>query len=447
MLTRVENETLTRTGAGTPMGSVFRSYWMPALLSRELAERDGAPKRVKLLGEDFVAFRDSEGHVGIVEPHCPHRGANLFFGRNEACGIRCVYHGWKFDVHGRCLEMPTLPDDVADRIRPKASIRALEVREWGDVIWAYLGPGDAPPLPQFEFATVPATQRYVSKKFQHCNWAQAVEGGLDTAHFSYLHAGVQNGEKVSLLATAPGATTRGENEPPNVASFRWMANDGMPRFTVMQHDAGLVLAAARNTDGDDLYWRVTQFLMPNHSLAPGSWPGGVQLGNTWVPIDDESCWIFCYAWHPDRVLTNDERERWRKGSGIFPAMDDSYVPIRNRGNDYLIDRKRQRESSYTGIEGISEQDAAIADSQGLVVDRTRELLGQTDLGIVRFRQMMLAASQTHAAGGRPHGVDSAEAYTLRSGDTIAPRDAVLIDVLNGRFGEKWGVTKGVRPLS
>jgi phenylpropionate dioxygenase-like ring-hydroxylating dioxygenase large terminal subunit len=395
---------------------------------------------VRLLGENFVAFRDSEGRVGIVEPHCPHRGANLFFGRNEACGIRCVYHGWKFDVHGNCVEMPTSPREIAERLRDKARVRALQVREWGDVIWAYMGKGDAPQLPRFEFATVPATHRYVSKKLQQCNWAQACEGGLDTAHFSYLHAGVRDGEKVSLLQTLPGAAVvrNGENEPPNIASFRWMANDGMPEFTVMQHDAGLVLGAARKTDSDDLYWRVTQFLMPNHSLAPGSWPGGIQLGNTWVPIDDTSCWIFCYAWHPERAVTDQERERWERGSGIFPAMDAQFVPIRNRDNDYQIDRKRQRESSYTGIEGISEQDAAIADSQGLIADRTRELLGQTDLGVVRFRRMMLAAAKSIATGGVPLGVDAPHAYHLRSGDTIGRRDAKLTDVLNARFGEQWG---------
>lgn len=440
MLTAEENRTLTRTGPGTAMGNVMRRYWMPALLSRELPEPDGPPLRVKLLGEDFIAFRDSDARVGIVEPYCPHRGADLYFGRNEACGIRCVYHGWKFDVHGRCLELPTLTSDVADRVRPKASVRALQVQEWGDVVWAYFGEDGAPELPQFEFAQLPASHRYVSKKLQQCNWAQAVEGGLDTAHFSYLHAGVRNGEKVSLLQALAGAPSPmvGENEPPNVASFRWMANDGIPQFTVIEHAAGLTLAASRKTDGDELYWRVTQFLMPNHSLAPGSWPGGNQLGNTWVPIDDHSCWIYCYAWNPERPLKDSERESWRRGSGIFPAMDEHYVPIRNRNNDYLIDRTRQRNSTYTGIEGISEQDAAISDSQGLIADRTRELLGQTDLGIVRFRQMMLAAAKSLADGRPPHGVQAAHAYRLRSGDTVARRDAKVTDVLDARFGDQWG---------
>ncbi len=408
MLSAEDNAVLTQSGSETPMGKVFRCYWMPALLSRELPEPDCPPLRVKLLGEDFVAFRDTEGRVGIVEPRCPHRGANLFFGRNEECGLRCTYHGWKFDVDGSCVDTPTVPEDVARRLRPKACIRALQVREWGDLVWAYLGEGDAPELPQFEFATVPESHRFVSKKLQQCNWAQACEGGLDTAHFSYLHAGMRDGERVGLhqVRGSRFPRTQGDNEPPSIARFRWLVEDAMPQFTVLQHPAGLVIGAARQPDDDQLYWRITQFLMPNHSLAPGSFPENTNLGNTWVPIDDTSCWIYCYAWRTDRPLTDRERNGYDNGAAIFAEVDEHYVPLRNRDNDYLIDRKLQREDSYTGIVGISEQDAGIQDSQGLIADRTRELLGQTDLGVVRFRQMMLTAAKDVAAGDAPHGLNS-----------------------------------------
>ena len=441
MLTAEENQVLTRTGPATPMGRVFRHYWMPALLSRELPAPDCPPVRVRVLGEDFVAFRTTNGEVGVVEPRCSHRGANLFFGRNEACGLRCAYHGWKFDVHGACVDIPTAPPELAERLRGKAAIRALQVREWGDVVWVYFGDGAAPELPQFEFATLPPEHRFVSKKLQQCNWAQACEGGLDTSHFSYLHSGIHDGERVSMLQTLPGAVPvpEGANEPPNVASFRWMVNDGMPQFTVLEHAAGLVLCAARHTDGADLYYRVTQFLMPNHSLAPGSWPGGNQLGNTWVPIDDVSCWIYCYAWNPHRPLTAAERARLAEGSGIFAAVDAQYVPLRNRDNDYLIDRDMQRTSNFTGIVGISEQDAAISDSQGLIADRTRELLGQTDLGVVRFRQTVLAAARAAERGDAPLGARAGHAYRLHSGDVIAARDVPLTEVLKARFGELWGI--------
>lgn len=438
MLTAQENAILTETGPDAPMGAVFRRYWMPALLSRELPAPDCPPLRVKLLGEDFVAFRDSAGRVGIVAPGCPHRGANLFFGRVEDCGIRCAYHGWKFDVRGACVDIPTLPAAAARRLMPRAALRALETAEFGDVIWAYMGPGEAPPLPRFEFGLVPPAHRFVSKKFQQCNWAQACEGGLDTAHFSYLHAGMRDGEKVGLTEVA-GRRSRGENEPPSLARFRWMAEDGRPEFTVLDHPAGLLLCAARQADAGATYWRMTQFLMPNHSLAPGNFPEDNNLGNTWVPHDDRSCWIFCYCWNPDRPLTEKETTALANGSGIFAAVDEHFVPVRRRENDYLIDRALQREASFTGIAGISEQDQAIADSQGFIADRTRELLGQTDLGVVRFRRLALQAAQDVAAGREPQGATAPDAYRVRSGDAMSTPGEPLHAVIEKRFGAMSGV--------
>ena len=441
MLTEQENVTLTRTGPATPMGKTFRQYWMPALLSRELPAPDCPPKRMRLLGEDFIAFRDTEGTVGIVEPRCPHRGANLFFGRNADCGLRCAYHGWKFNTQGECTDIPIVDAQVAEQLRPKASIRALEVREWGDMIWAYLGDGAAPGLPQFEFATMPPEHRFVSKKFQQCNYAQAAEGGIDTAHFSFLHAGIHDGEPASLLYGVRGATvpTPGENEPSGPASFRWMAADPTPQFSIVEHDGGFMIGAARKTDDDDLYWRFTQFLMPNHSLAPGSLPGQTIFANTWVLVDDTSCWIYCYAWNPDRPLTEAERSSFGAGAAIFAEVDDEYMPVRKRENDYLIDRQWQQEASFTGIDGISEQDQAIADSQGVIADRTHELLGQTDLAVVRFRRMMLNAAKVVAAGERPLGVDSPDAYAIRSGATVVPPGPTLEALAKAHFADKWGV--------
>lgn len=431
MLTREENERLTRTGPGTDMGLVFRQYWQPALLAREL-ERDAPPKPIEILGETFLAFRDSEGRVGVVEPRCSHRGANLSFGRNEACGLRCVYHGWKFDVAGLCVDIPTVSADIAERLKPKAAIRALAVREWCDMIWVHFG--ESPPeLPTLDFSAMPPEHYFVSKKLQQCNWAQAVEGGIDTAHFSYLHANIKDGERVGLMPSTNG------NNPPNVARYRWLIEDSMPAFTVLEHDAGLLLCAARKADKDQLYWRLTQFLMPNHSMAPNSFPGDNHQGNTWVPIDDESCWIFCYAYNPDRPLTQEERERYAAGAGIFAQVDENYVPVRNRTNNYLIDRDLQRHSNFTGIRGISEQDAAIADSQGLIADRTQELLGQTDLGIVRFRKLMLQAASEACSGKPPHGCESAAAYRARSGDAMSTHDAQALEVAHERFGELAGI--------
>ncbi len=437
VLTEEENTTLTQTGPGTSMGEVFRSYWLPVLLSREL-EIDGPPKRIRILSEDFLAFRDSDGRVGIVEPRCPHRGANLFLGRNESGGLRCAYHGWKFTADGSCADVPTATPSVAEDLKERARIRALQVAEYGDLVWAYWG-NDAPPLPRFEFAELPAEHRFVAKKFQQCNWAQAAEGGLDTAHFSYLHANVHDGERAPLLPS------HGDNEPPATARYRWLIEDGAPRFTVLQHDSGLLLGAARNADDDQLYWRITQFMMPSHSLAPNSFPGDLNQGNSWVPVDDVSCWIFCFAYHTERPLTETERSLLANGFGIFAEVDDDFVPIRNRENDYLIDREAQKHSSFTGIQGVSEQDAAIADSQGLIVDRTRELLGQTDLGVVRFRQLMLNAARALGAGTPPPGATAPNAYMIRSGDAMSSRDADLTAVVEARFGELAGT--GVAPYS
>lgn len=441
MLTVEENETLTRTGPGTPMGDVFRQYWMPALLSRELPAPDCPPVRIKLLGEDFVAFRDSAGEVGIVEPRCPHRGADLFFGRNEDCGLRCVYHGWKFDVDGRCVDVPNVEPNIAERLKPRAAVRALKTAEAGEVVWAHFAAGDAdelPGVPDFEFAAVPPEHRFVGKKLQQCNWAQACEGGLDTAHFSYLHAGVGGGGKVGLHeAGRPTTPGDGNGEPLRLARFRWLVEDGAPRFSVLSHDAGLLLCAARHADDDCLYWRMTQFLMPNHSLTPGNFPEDLSLANTWVPIDDTSCWIFCYAWHPDRPIGDKERCRLAAGSGIFAETDEHFVPVRRRENDYLIDRQLQKTESYTGIVGISEQDQAIADSQGPIADRTREMLCQTDLGVVRFREMVLQATRDVAAGKAPLGAVDPGAYRVRSGDAVVAADAPVEEVVRHRFGVRF----------
>ena len=428
MLTKAQNETLTRTGPGTAMGALFRRFWVPVLLSRELAEPDGPPVRVRLMGEDLIAFRDSAGRVGLVEPRCPHRGSNLYFGRNEAGGIRCAFHGWKFDVAGKCLEIPTMAADAPtyEHLRARAGIVAYPTREWGECVWAYLGPAEAtPPLPELEFALVDPAHRYVSKKLQQCNWAQAAEGAIDTAHFSFLHAPVGEAAMARL--------------PPGYAEqVRWMADDGAPRYTVVEHEAGLVLAGVRRADAGDSYWRVAQWLMPNHSLAPGGMAGQTYHGQTWVPIDDTSCWIFTYSWNPERPLSEGERAAYASGGAVHSEVDADYVPLRRRENDYLIDRDLQKRESFTGIKGISEQDAAIQDSQGLIHDRTREMLGPTDLGVVRFRALMLKAASELEAGRAPGWAMRPEAYRVRSGLIVTPEALPFDAVMTRRFGHPKG---------
>ncbi len=438
MLRATDNELLTRTGPGTAMGALFRRFWVPALLSQQLPERDGPPLRIEIMGEKLLAFRDSGNRVGVIEPHCAHRGANLFWGRNEHGGIRCAFHGWKFDVDGNCLEMPTVPkNDTYDTLCKEAAIRAYPTHEAGGIVWVYMGPREPmPAMPRLEYLDLPPSHVFVSKKLQQCNWAQACEGALDTAHFSFLHMTVGDDEDDdSLMKTLNQSEAAASGDKKRV---RWLKNDGMPRFTVTEHEAGLVMGAARTADGDDLYWRISQFLLPNHALAPSTFPGENYHGQCFVPITDEACWIYCYTWNPERQLTNLERERFSKGHTVHANVDENWVPIRNRDNDYLIDREEQKHRTYTGIRGVSEQDACIQDSQGLIADRTREHLGPTDIGIVRFRRCVLDAAKALAKGEEPTATKKPESFRVRAGGTVAHSASPLADVMVARFGDPFG---------
>jgi len=433
MLSVEENETLTRTGPGTPMGELFRRFWTPVLLARELPGPDCPPVRVKIMGEELLAFRNSEGRVGLVEPRCAHRGADLFLGRVEDRGLRCVYHGWLFGTDGSCLEAPTVPPgDVNERFRARASIRSYPAREWGELVWGYLGPAEhMPQLPAMEFALVASEQRHVDKKRQESNWAQLCEGGLDTAHFSFLHMPVDI-DRTDIGTGAGGAGPQ---------HTRWMKNDPRPRFFVKEHEVGLALGGTRQADGDDSYWRIAQFLMPNHGLAPSTLEGRTYTGQTWVPIDDVTTWVFCYSWNPERPLEPGERGYRTGVPSIYSEVDEHYVPVRNRRNGYRLDRRVQKHETFTGIEGVSEQDAAIQESQGLIADRTRELLGPTDLGIVRFRQMLLKAAKALRAGEEPAAAARPRAYRMRSGAIVIDSERSFDEVLAARFGSPTGATQ------
>ena len=435
MLSEEDNILLTRTGPNAPMGDLFRHFWQPVALSAELPDPGGAPLRARILGEDVRVFRATDGTAGVVSPRCPHRGADLFFGRNEDCGIVCAYHGWKFSTTGQCLAIPTMePGPARDKAEQNVRLLAYPVREAGGYVWVYLGPREhMPALPDLEFLTISASHVYVSKKLQQCNWAQACEGGLDTAHFSFLHMPVSDAADVTdrLMAKVSSDTD----------TVRWMRADGAPRFTITEHAAGLVLGAARRGDAGQTYWRISQFLMPNHGLTPNAFPGETYHGQCWVPIDDVSCWIYNYTWNPDRALTDAERARYAAGSGIHAIVDEQYIPIRRRENDYLIDRQKQKTESYSGIDGISEQDAAIQDSQGPIADRTAEHLGPTDMGIVRFRRVVLDAVRALRAGQPPAAAAHPAAYKVRGGGAIAATDVPLPTVMRARFGHEHGLTQ------
>lgn len=437
MLSKEDNQLLTHTGAETPMGQLMRRFWMPVLLAAELPEPDCPPKKIRILGEDLLAFRDTRGRVGLVEPYCPHRGANLYYGRNEECGLRCVFHGLKFDVFGNCVDIPIAPKDTnKDRVR----IKAYPTREWGDVIWAYMGPEEtAPELPMMEFCTVPASHRFVSKKWQDCNWVQCLEGAIDTAHFSFLHMVIAEDEKTAfemLQHAAIGA--QGDRND----RIRWVRDDPTPKFQINSNEVGLTIGGARKAEDGQLYWRIAQFMEPNHALVPSAFPGENYHGQTWVPVGDGSCWIYTYTWNPDRPLTDEERASCKRGHTVHAEVDENYVPLRTMANDYLIDRAEQKYRSFTGIHGVSEQDAAIQDSQGPIADRSRDHLFATDIGVVKFRQHMLGLARALQEGREPASAQRPGGYALRSGGWVTDASKPLTEVMVERFGHPLGRVDG-----
>lgn len=429
MLSAADNDLLTRTGADTPMGQFFRRFWQPAALSRELPGPDCTPLRVTLLGEKMVAFRDTNGKVGLVDSVCPHRGADLYFGRNEECGLRCVFHGWKFDVNGKAVDLPNVSPE--SNYHGKISIKAYPTQEYGGIVWAYMGPipedGRIPEVPQLEFGSLPEDSRYVTKKLQLCNWAQALEGAIDTSHFSFLHM------------PAPSVpSNENPDAPADERRLAWIRRDPIPVFSILEHDVGFVVGGARRADGTDTYWRTAQFALPSHSTTPSTLPGENYFGYTFVPIDDQTCWIYTYVWNPERPLTAPERKQLQEGYGVVAQVDENYIPVRNINNQYLLDREDQKNRTYTGVKGVAEQDAMVQESQGPIVDRTREHLTATDAAIVRFRRVMIAGVRSLTDGVEPKAPWRHEAYKLRSGSWVAAEGTPFEAIMQERFGNPYG---------
>jgi phthalate 4,5-dioxygenase len=399
MLTREENERLTRVGAGTPMGETMRRYWLPALLSWELPEPDGAPVRVRLLGEDLVAFRTTDGRVGMLDAFCPHRGASLWLGRNEENGLRCVYHGWKYDVTGQCVEQMNEPRQFCDRIR----VRAYPTVELGGVIWAYMGPSDRQPAPpQFEWTQVPETHRAISKVVQACNWLQALEGGIDTSHFTILH------RQLKKNAAQPGI----DIDSPGVKG-------GAPSLEVDITDYGYRYYGLRPLGDGTHYVRGYHFVMPFTQLRPPGPDKEQTHGHYWVPIDDENVLVWNFYWSHGAEglgeLANDESSGNAYGTHV--DVTNGFRPVRNSSNDWGLDRKIQRTETFSGIEGINQQDRAVQESMGRIVDRTRENLGPADRAVVATRKLLLAAVDTVQRNGDPPGTGTSY-YETRAAEAV-----------------------------
>jgi nitrite reductase/ring-hydroxylating ferredoxin subunit len=380
----------------------MRRYWVPVLLSSEIAEPDCPPVRVKILGEKLIAFRDSAGQAGLVDEFCAHRGASLFLGRNEEGGIRCSYHGWKFDIHGQCTELPSVPN-----LACKMKIKAYPCVERGDVVWAYMGPEDKRPAPpDLEWCNVPSVQRYATKRFQASGWLQAMEGGIDTTHASWVHRFELDQDPMHKKAKAN----------------KYIKADPTAVFDIEEAPHGLTIFGRRNGEADSHYWRVTQWIFPWFTLIPPF--GEHALGaHMWIPIDDESCWAWSINFLPDRPLPAEELEAMQEGKGIHVKyIPGTFIPLANPGNDWLIDRKAQKERlSFSGVEGFSIQDASLQESMGPLQDYEREHLVSTDKPIVMARRMLARAVRALADGVEPPALDSAT-QRVRAASVLLKRD-------------------------
>lgn len=423
MLRNEQNDLLTQTGPGTPGGRLFRSYWLPALLASELPENDCPPVRVKLLSERMVAFRDSEGRLGLIDEFCAHRGVSLWFGRNEEGGLRCPYHGWKYDHTGQCLEVPSEPAESG--FCAKIKLKSYPLIERGGVLWTYMGPpGTQPPLPEWEFALVPPEQSIMTKRWQESNWLQAMEGGIDSSHVSFLHRGDLNSDPLFKGSRAN----------------QYNLGDARPVFEVVESAGGLYIGARRNAENGNYYWRITQWVMPSFTMiAPrGNHP---VHGHFWVPIDDENCWTWSFDYRPDRALTKEEVQAVHDGKGIHVRYEaGTFRPLANKDNDYLIDRAAQKAGkTYSGVEGIAMQDASLQESMGPIVDRTRENLVSTDNGIIMARHRLLRATKELVDKDKvPPGVDSAHQH-VRSAAFILPPDQAFKDAARHHLVVQAGV--------
>jgi phthalate 4,5-dioxygenase oxygenase subunit len=411
MLTAEENNLLCRVEGAAPMGQVFRRHWLPACMIEEVAEADGTPIHIRLLGEDLVVFRDSEGRVGVLDEHCPHRRASLAMGRNEEGGLRCLYHGWKMDVHGNVLEMASEPASSA--LCAKVKHKAYPTREWGGFVWAYMGPADD--MTEFEppaFAPTERTQVSIVKVQVRCNWAQILEGAIDSAHSSSLHSTDMPPQRVD------GAKATGNVWPRP-------STDKAPRLQAQQTSFGFRYAAIRRPIANSAthdYIRTTLFVAPYTVLIP---PNNMyNLAILHVPQDDTHTYFYFVAWN-EADKPGIDPEAWRKfcGAQVGVDVDAKFRNLRTRDNDYLQDRKGMKLGDFTGIRGIPMQDMAMWETMGPIADRSAERLGASDLAIVEFRRIMVEAARAFAAGAPAIGTREAPGTRARlaSFEGIVPK--------------------------
>ena len=427
MLSSEDTELLCRVGAGTPMGELMRQYWLPVNYSWE-TEPDGQPLRVRILGEDLIAWRSTDGTLAFTQDRCPHRGAGFYFGRNEESGLRCAYHGWKYDVDGRCIDMPNEPAE--SNFKNKVKITSYKGSDFGGMTWIYMGPrqDDPPQVPQFEWGLIPEEQRWHYRKIVYdCNWMQALEGEMDSTHIFFLHSRVRKDDPPKYGLYHPGHSAK---------------------FHMRDTDFGLTYAAQRQEgDGND-YWRTTHFLFPSYGMFPGS-EAHVPL-SIYVPIDDDHTLHMGVQWNPSKPMKRTglpanelPTEPGTLVEGVGPMKPEqkgrffaNWWPEANSETDFFMDLEAKKKN-FTGIPSVRLQDAAVLWSMGPIMDRTLEHLGTSDAAIIKVRRKLITAAKALRDHGTvPPGAEDGSLYTRRTCNVALPPgadwEAELADWHNAR---------------
>lgn len=413
MLSAEDNALIGEVGPGTAMGELLRRFWVPFLEAARVERPACDPVEVELLGERLIAYRDGDGRCALIESACPHRGAPLYYGRNEGDGLRCIYHGWKFAADGRCVEMPSEP--AKSNFKEKVRARSYEVREKAGILWAYMGPPETTPgLPHIEWANIPASRRNVVAYNQECNWVQALEGDIDSSHVGFLHRGALARES---------AASRQDNE--------LLLHDTSPRWVVEMTDYGMMLAAQRSTkDPAHDYWRVNQWLMPYVTMIPTDLQLRRAHGHVWTPVNDGRTRVWCVIWSPTEDLPQEERDNVLHGPMPHIAtLDEATGRLRAaKENHFLQDRYRQRNTDLlSGIVGVREQDTAVVEGMGALADRTREHLGTSDIPIITMRRRLLRDAKALREGVEPIAASTGEHFGVRSWSALLDSGAPFRD--------------------
>ena len=413
MLNATDNALLTGVGADTSMGQWLRRFWTPLMLAEALPEADGAPKETRMLGEDLLVFRDTSGQVGVIQPLCPHRQAPLVYGRNEENGLRCIYHGWKFDVNGVCLDMPNEPAD--SDFKHKVRTISYPAREVAGVIWVYMGPKHLQPeVPDMEWMRVKPAHRNVAKFNLEGNWVQAMEGDVDSSHVPFLHSQLSS------------------DSPPQYKSRffvgqqdgYYVGKDTAPRWIIQPNDVGMMIAARREADPDTYYWRINQVYFPYYTLVAGALDQSMFLAHFWVPTDDHHTDIWTVYWCPESPLNDEERAMMFSGpyAHIGTYNPETGGLFANRENHFFQDRELQKTETFSGVRGIREQDGCVTLGMGPIVDRTKEHLGTADMAVIALRRILLREAKQMQNGEEPFGPSHGAAYRDRAWSGLLRRN-------------------------